>query len=130
MAAEGEVGKHGTSEFGRWNTEFEHKLNDFELREADRVDDQANDCVEAEEEQTYCNKMLKKLLKETGTAQQNADLCHEEIRSDGEMSPRELGWRPICIGIQVTNCPAICVGSVEDRQPNARGATSRTARVA
>ena len=35
MAAEGEVGKHGTSEFGRWRTEFEHKLNDWELGEAD-----------------------------------------------------------------------------------------------
>ena len=37
MVAEGEVGKHGTSEFGRWNTEPENKLT---MR--------ANDCVEAE----------------------------------------------------------------------------------
>ena len=43
MAAEGEVGTRGTSEFGRWNTEFEHKLNDWELREADHAEDQVND---------------------------------------------------------------------------------------
>ena len=58
IAAEGEVSKHGTSEFGRCKTEFEHKLNDWELREAGHVDDQVKDCAEAEEGQTFCNKRL------------------------------------------------------------------------
>ena len=66
MAAEGDESRHGTSEFGRWNTECEHKLNDWELREADHVDDQANDCVEAEEDHTFCNKMSTKLLRKQG----------------------------------------------------------------
>ena len=35
-----------------------------ELREADHVDDQAKNCVEVEEDQTYCNKMHIKLLRE------------------------------------------------------------------
>ena len=93
-----------SSDHGTQN--FEHELNDWELREADHVDDQANDCVEAEEDQTYCNKMSIKLLRKQGTEQQNADLGHEKMRSDGAMPPREIGWRPNCIGIQVISCRA------------------------